>query len=102
MLIAQGLDSSASLTPVDIDGDGRADWQALAGEPRVEIHGGQGERLVAVDADADGDWEALAHDQNGDGRAEVRMYDRDGDGILEDVQTGLPSRLAFGDEPFPG
>jgi len=96
MLIAQGLDPSAALAPVDLDGDGATDWHVVADEPRVEIHGGPGERLVAVDADSDGDWEALAHDQDGDGRAEVAIRDHDGDGVLEDVQAGLPPQLAFG------
>lgn len=94
-MIAQGLDPSVEIVPVDLDSDGDADWHTLAEDPRVEIYGGPEERMVAVDEDADGDWEALAHDQNADGHPEVVMRDRDADGILEDVQT-LPTRLAFG------
>jgi hypothetical protein len=94
-LISLGLNPAADLSPLDVDGDGAADWQALAGDPRVEVHD-VGVTMVGVDLDRDGDWEALASDQTGDGVAEVTMRDRDGDGSLESVDTTLPGSLPFG------
>jgi hypothetical protein len=94
-LISSGLDPAAELSPVDVDGDGIADWQTLADDPRVEVHD-VGVTMVGVDLDRDDDWEALASDQTGDGVAEVTMRDRDGDGSLESGDTTLPGSMPFG------
>jgi hypothetical protein len=73
--------------PVDLDQDGVTDWTvAESNAGSVEFMDmGDGGQTVSLDADGDGDYEAVGSDFDGDGEPEIVQSDADGDGSLESL-----------------
>jgi hypothetical protein len=86
--MSEWFEPEGSWEPVDLDGDGRDDYRsAESGAGDLEAWDAGGATTYVLDADGDGDMEALGTDEDGDGTPEMTMEDRDGDGVLESLQT---------------